>query len=78
MTSLPILCRLLAYLIDYILRANIAAFIPQRGQVVMPKPSIRVAGFTSKQVFCELKIILWNCYKGVLFFSVVRRIYVKL
>lgn len=64
--------RLLAYLIDYILSANIAAFIPQRGQVLMP---IRIAGFASKQVFCELKIILWNCYKGVLFFSIVRRIF---
>lgn len=68
-------CRLLAYLIDYILSANIAAFIPQRGQVLMPMPSISVAGFASKQVFCELKIILWNCYKGVLFFSTVRRIF---
>lgn len=41
----------------------------------MPVPSIRVAGFASEQVFYELKIILWNCYKGVLFFSVDRRIY---
>lgn len=53
-------CRTLAYLRDYLLRANIAAFIPQRGQVLMPMPSIRIAGFTSRQMFCELKIILWN------------------
>lgn len=66
--------RLLAHLIDYILNANIASFIPQRGQVLMPVPSIRVAGFATKQVFCELKIILWNCYEEVLFFSIVRRI----
>lgn len=63
--------RLLAYLIDYILSANLAAFIPQKGQVLMPVPSIRVAGFASKQMFCELKIILWNCYKGVHFFLLV-------
>lgn len=71
-------CRPLAYLIDYLLSANIAAFIPQRGQVLMPISSTRVAGFTSRQMFCELKIILWNCYKGVLFFLIVRGIYVKL
>lgn len=61
----------------YILSANLAAFIPQRGQVVMPQPSIRVAGFTSRQVFCELKIILQNCHRGLVFFSVVRGINVK-
>lgn len=58
----------------YILSANLAAFIPQRGQVVMPQPSIRVAGFTSRQVFCELKE---NCHRGLVFFSVVRGINVK-
>lgn len=63
--------RLLAYLIDYILSANLAAFIPQKGQVLMPALSIRVAGFASEQVFCELKIILRNCYKRVLFFSII-------
>lgn len=49
-----------------------------RGRLTLPMPSIRVAGFTSGQVFCELKIILWNCYKRVLFSSTVGRIYVKL
>lgn len=38
--------------------AKIAAFIPQGGRLTLPMPSIRVAGFTSGQVFCESKIIL--------------------
>lgn len=48
------------------------------GRLILPMPSRRVAGFTSGQVFCELKTILWNCYKRVLFSSTVRRIYVRL
>jgi hypothetical protein len=71
-------CRPQAYLMDYPLSANTAAFVSQRGQVLMPMPSIRVVGFISRQVFCELKYILCNCYKGVFFFSIVRKIYVKL
>ncbi|EDM09177.1 leptin receptor overlapping transcript-like 1, isoform CRA_b [Rattus norvegicus] len=71
-------CRALTHFIYYLLSAKIAAFIPQGGRLTLPMPSIRVAGFTSGQVFCELKIILWNCYKRVLFSSTVGRIYVKL
>lgn len=39
---------------------------------MLPMPSVRAAGVAGRQVFCELKIILWNCYKRMLFPSVVR------
>lgn len=67
--------RLLAYLIDYILSANIAAFIPQRGQVLMP---IKIAGFASKQMFCEMKIILWVATKECFSSQLLEEFFVKL
>lgn len=80
MTSLQVNANLQSVDIPYLLftQWKIAAFIPQGGRLILPMPSRRVAGCTSGQVFCELKIILWNCYKRVLFSSTVRRIYVKL